>query len=92
MNQKGLILKTISQTFEEDFKNRDEYLQQREEKKHMDAILRGEFTAPYSTLPERQEKAIQDVLEALTKALTLGIDPDSLMRKIIARGIEVVRG
>lgn len=39
-----------------------------------------------------QQLAMQEALEAVTKALDVGIDPDVLMQNIIRRGIEVVRG
>jgi hypothetical protein len=39
-----------------------------------------------------QQLAIQEALEAVTKALNAGIDPDALMQSIIRKSIEVVRG
>jgi hypothetical protein len=43
-------------------------------------------------MTEQQKEVEQEVLDAFTKALNAGVDPDALMRSIIRKGIEVVRG
>jgi hypothetical protein len=43
-------------------------------------------------MTEQQKESVEEVLKAFTKALNEGIDPDMLMRRIIERGIELVRG
>lgn len=40
---------------------------------------------------EIRRLALGNVLDAVTHALDVGLDPDGLMQKIIQRGIEVVR-